>query len=521
MQMATGSSPLTPGIYFALAPWFEFMLRRTALGTCAAIFATTRSISVGYANKVQREIRVTLPEAHRGTLEIDRRLLDSYGKLPESVRQFYFESRAHFADTPSARFEDEEITKAAAKQNIALIGGPMLGDLRSDGVTVWLRPATAEPLRIVVGHRSFVVPKHRPGQTLRVSLSGLTPDKRYNYQVVSNNVLAEGAFTTAPTANAKGVFRLAFGSCFHKIGLHNPNLIREILARDPHAMMLLGDIAVDDRNNEVNMHRADYQLRDVSRPWKELVSQVPVYASWDDHDYFDNDLSGIPRRYNAADREAVRQVWRENWNNPIADDGRKGIYFNSRVGPVEIVMLDTRSCRDGTRRKKNGSYLGKAQFDWFKKTLAESTAPFKVLSSGTMWSDYVSNGKDSWGTWDKEVREELFQFIEEKGIGGVLLVSGDRHGARGFRIPRKFGFNFYEFEPATLGGVSGPPGVIKNCNEQLFGYHGTDPQGDDFIAFGEFTFVFEPQPAVTFRLIRETGEILEEHLLSLEQITPG
>lgn len=497
------------------------MFRRTALGTCAALAAATRRVLAGSLNKIDRQIRVTLPEAHKGTLEVDTRLLDSYGKLPDNVRQFYFESRAHFADSPSANFEDEVVVEAAAKHSIDLLGGPMLGDLRSDGVTVWLRPATTVPLRILVGDRRFNVPNHRPGQTLRVPLTGLAPDTSYNYKVVSDRVLAEGSFTTAPAGNKQSVFRLAFGSCFHKIGLHNPNLIREILGRDPHAMMLLGDIAVDDRNNEVNMHRADYQLRDVSQPWRDLVSQVPVYASWDDHDYFDNDLSGIPRRYNAADREAVREVWQENWNNPIANGGRKGIYFNSRVGPVEVIMLDTRSCRDGARRKKNGSYLGDAQFAWLKKTLAESTAPFKVLSSGTMWSDYVSNGKDSWGTWDKEVREELFQFIEDESIGGVLLVSGDRHGARGFRIPRESGFNFYEFEPATLGGVSGPPGVIKNCAEQIFGYHGTDPQGDDFIAFGEFTFEFEPKPFVTFRLIRETGDILEEHVMSLEQLSPG
>ena len=497
------------------------MFRRAALGTCAALAASTRRVFAGASNKVDRQIRVTLPEAHKGTLEVDTRLLDSYGKLPENVRQFYFESRAHFADSPSAKFDDEAVLNAAAKHGIALLGGPMLGDLRSDGVTVWLRPASSEPLRILVGDRRFDVPKHQPGQSPRVPLSGLTPDKAYSYQVVSTRVLAEGDFKTAPKASSKNAFRLAFGSCFHKIGLHNPNLIREILARDPHAMMLLGDIAVDDRNNEVNMHRADYQLRDVSMPWRDLVSRVPVYASWDDHDYFDNDLSGIPRKFNAADREAVREVWRENWNNPITNDGRKGIYFHSRVGPVEVVMLDTRSCREGSRRKKNGSYLGKAQYEWLRNTLAESTAPFKVLSSGTMWSDYVSNGKDSWGTWDKEVREELFQFIEDEGIGGVLLVSGDRHGARGFRIPRNSGFSFYEFEPATLGGVSGPPGVIKNCTEQLFGYHGTDPQGDDFIAFGEFTFEIEPKPAVTFRLIRETGEILEEHMFGLEQLTPS
>lgn len=93
-------------------------------------------------------------------------------------------------------------------------------------------------------------------------------------------------------------------------------------------MLLLGDIAVDDRVNKINMHRADYQLRDVSNPWKRLAANVPLYASWDDHDYFNNDLNGIPAKFTAADRDAVRAVWPQNGNNPPAGDGREGIYFN-------------------------------------------------------------------------------------------------------------------------------------------------------------------------------------------------
>jgi len=157
--------------------------------------------------------------------------------------------------------------------------------------------------------------------------------------------------------------------------------------------------------------------------------------------------------------------------------------------------------------------------DWLKKKLRQSTAPFKIITSGTMWSDYISNGKDSWGTWDKQAREELFAMIGKENITGVLLLSGDRHGARAVKIPRDTGYDLPEFEPATLGGVPGPAAMAKNCPEQLFGYH-----GKDFIAFGEFTFDTRPDtPTVTFRLIHETGNILEEHAFPLSQLSnqPG
>ncbi|MGC9353230.1 MAG: alkaline phosphatase D family protein, partial [Mariniphaga sp.] len=431
--------------------------------------------------------KVTLREAHVGDLEIDTKLLDSYGNLPENVRQFYFDARTVFSANSEADFTNPAIIKAAQKHDIPLMGGPLLGNLREDGAVIWLRPSASGPLVVKVkksgesDEKSFTKNSVEPGVEQRIALDGLAPGTEYEYAVYTDDRrIAEGRFTTAPSPEEKGVFRLAFGSCFHKIGLHNPNLIRQILKRKPRAMLLLGDIAADDRENRINMHRSDYLLRDVSKAWSELAAHLPLYTSWDDHDYFNNDLGGIPEGFTAADRKAVREVWHENWNNP--KNTNPEIYFNTRIGPVEVIMLDTRSFRENDRRGKYGSYLGKAQFEWLKETLKNSEAPFKVISSGTMWSDYITPGKDSWGTWDTKAREELFRFIEAENISGVLLVSGDRHGARGFTIPRPSGFELYEFQVASLGGVPGPAAMAEDSSGQLFGYHGTDA-----IAFGEFT----------------------------------
>jgi len=476
----------------------------------------------GFAESMACKCRVTLKDAHKGTLEIDTQLMDSYGNLPADICQFYLDARAVFAANPNADFTDPAIIKAARTHGLALMGGPMLGNLTANEVSLWLRPTSTDSLTVHVAQaggsavRTYSVKSVTPGREQRVRLDGLSPNTAYTYAVsVKKRKVAEGGFTTAPTDNTKGIFRITFGSCAHKIGVHNANLFREILRREPQAMLLLGDIAVDDRENKINMHRADYQLRDVSKPWKTLAANVPLYASWDDHDYFNNDLNGIPRGFTAADRDAVRAVWHQNWNNPPTDKGRDGIYFNTRMGPVEVIMLDTRSCRDNACRNETGCYLGQQQMSWLKKTLKSSTAPFKVISSGTMWSDYVSKAKDSWGSWDPQAREEIFSLIEKERINGVLLISGDRHGARGFRISRPSGFAFHEFEAATLGGVPGPAGLVKNCPEQLFGYN-----GNGLVAFGEFTFdTTHTEPAVTFRLINESGGVMEEHSLQYSQLT--
>lgn len=276
-------------------------------------------------------------------------------------------------------------------------------------------------------------------------------------------------------------------------------------------MLLLGDIAADGRGMNFNRHYSDYLLRDMSLPWQVFSASMPLYASWDDWDYINNDASGLKKgKFTNEQRNTLRALWEENWVNPPTTVKDRGIYFNARLGDVEVIMLDTRSCRDGAKAGKLHSYLGKAQTDWLFKTLKASTAKAILLSSGTMWTDYVSKGKDSWGKWDREGREAIFRFLEQNSINNVILLSGDRHGARGFRIERPSGMVLYEFEPASLAGWPGPAARPRGAKGQLFGYNG-------IYAFGELTFDFNPKkPEATFRLIGEEGKELEKHVVPLK-----
>lgn len=463
-------------------------------------------------------VNISLDEAHIGDSIIDIQLLESYGNTTYPIRTFFRYARVFFNDI-DADFMDIKLLKTAHKYSLKLFGGPMLGKLNANGVSIWLRPASKEPLFIKVSKADSNEEKlwhkkvNEPGKEICIEINGLTSNSDYNYAVYAKNKkLAEGKFKTAPHPGEKSVFRVQFGSCFHKIGVHNPNLINQMLRRKPNAVMFLGDIAVDDRENKINLHRSDYLLRDLSKPWQMLAANVPLYTSWDDHDYFNNDLNGIPEGFTLDDREALRNVWLQNWNNPAPEGD--GVYFSHRMGPVELFMLDTRSCRINEKRGEYGSFLGLQQLHWLKDKLLKSTAPFKIISSGTMWSDYISNGKDSWGTWDIQAREEIFNFIEQNNMKGVLLISGDRHGARGFTIPRPSGFKLYEFEVASLGGVPGPNAFSDFREYQLFGYSGAE-----IVAFGEFCFDFSfENPKVLFRLIDEKGRVLEEHNIPYNQL---
>lgn len=207
----------------------------------------------------------------------------------------------------------------------------------------------------------------------------------------------------------------------------------------------------------MGFYRLDLLMRGLFTPWRQFATGMPVFTGWDDHDNYGNDRWGIPPKATAADRRAIRKIYSDNWMNPTVEfgDEKAGTFQRTRIGPCDVIMTNNRYFRKN--EKGYGNFLGKEQLEWVKQQLLDCKGPFIILSCGTMWSDYVSNGKDSWGRFDPEGREEIFQFIEDNHIPGVLLISSDRHGARGFTLTRKRGYRFYEFGGASLGSRQGAP----------------------------------------------------------------
>ena len=467
------------------------------------------------------------PAMHIGdSLSNHQAVLNYFEEQPAEVKQadellfnvLSARKNASYADVATA----PDLQKHCADSGRLLLGGPMLGNLSPTGATVWVRTAKPAAVNVhvtVEGKERTYGPVH---STAASDLTALIP---------VTNVPANGAFPYRVSIDGQRVpqsqatncvlrtcsedaahTRIVFGSCFHsRIGTRD--LMGSILQRKPQACLFIGDIAADDKRNHFGLLRLDYQLRDFHSAWRNLVAEVPVYAAWDDHDYYDNDVSGLPDGASQADQQNLRTVFMSSWNNPSygLPEQHKGIFFHTRLGAFDVIALDTRSLRGD--KKSPHAYLGAEQMAWLKKTLLSCKGKFIILSSGTMWSDTVSNGKDSWGVWDPQGREALFSFIEEHKIPGVLLISGDRHGARGFKIPRPSGYTFYEFEPASLGGWTGP-GAGPGGAVQLFGILGT-------MAFGEFTCdTTSPDPTVTFNLRSQQNNLLYELTLTRSQLTP-
>ncbi len=445
---------------------------------------------------------------------------------PLSTEQYMFYKTAecyltkHPKATYAGMLNDKDVKAFIKKYNITHVGGPMLGNVRTDGVDVWVRTVNSEVVTVKVktpkGEKVF---KSTPtlmenDYSVVVSIDGLKPDSEYSYQVFADDKEivngSEFKFKTLP-ATAKSDMRIVFGADYHRYGLGHVELANTMLSRSAYAFLAIGDIAAQDENNNVGFHALDYLSRDLYSAWQNLVSKLPVYATWDDHDYFDDDKRNVPYGYDVQDKENVWRMWKNSWVNPSYGfgDTEKGIFLRTRIGSVDILMLDGRYFREF------GSFLGKKQTEWLKEQLLDCDGDFKIISCGTMFSDYVSKGKDSWGRYDPKTRQAIFDLIEENEIPGVLLISGDRHGSRGFTIEQPSGYKFYEFGSGSLGGLGGQPARTDAWKDvQLYGE-------SEMFAFGEFEFDTKiKDPTVTFRLIKAGGEEMYKLTLSKSQLTP-
>lgn len=219
-----------------------------------------------------------------------------------------------------------------------------------------------------------------------------------------------------------------------------------ILEADPDLLLLLGDNVYVDRP-DLPTERADfdaaYAALAAQPGWQRLRGQVPVLATWDDHDYGLND-AGAEFPLKQVAKGAFVAFFGEPAASHTAD--REGIYHSVTLGPVgqrvQVILLDTRTFRGTLPRRPAGRrlwgvggrymagvetaepMLGEAQWAWLAEVLQEPAEVRILASSIQVVAD--EHGWETWGNLPVE-RERLYRLIDETQAEGVVLVSGDRH----------------------------------------------------------------------------------------------
>jgi alkaline phosphatase D len=420
--------------------------------------------------------------------------------------------------------ESEEFRRyAAGRDPVQLLHGPLVGAVTEQSARFWVRtldevsvqvvlsrsPDLSEPLTSETG-RSL------PGRdfTAIVQAQGLRPATTYYYDVLLAGKPALTAplpsFRTYLPAGTASQFQVAFGGC---AGYNPPaeriwDLIR---GYQTEALLLLGDnVYIDLPEMPNGLHYYTYYQRQSRPEFRRLVSSIPTYAIWDDHDAAIDDVWLGPYTDKPAWKMPLFRQFQENWNNPAwgAEPQWPGCWFNFSIGPVDVFMLECRLYRTNPF-DKDPTMLGPVQKAWLKEKLKESKAVFKMIVSAVPWAfEAKPEVKDTWNGFQEE-RREIFDFLAENRIDGVILLSGDRHRSDAWLIDRPNGYPLYEFESCRLTNQhvhALEPGALFGYNEkQSFGLLSFDTTIAD--------------PAVTYQIISIDDEVVGEKTVRLSEIS--
>lgn len=347
----------------------------------------------------------------------------------------------------------------------AISHGPWVGHLASDAAFVWVRgtgegsgtavlsPAVAADAAVGDRRSSRAVrlERERDGCAV-VRFEGLAAATDYVCEVrYGDGGPRTVAFRTPAAPEAAQRVRLAVGSCARETpGVWNP-VFPAIAARNPDALLLIGDTPYID-SVKLGVQRRRYAEFFSDPGLAALRAGTATYAVWDDHDFGLNDSDGSLD--GKKDSRRAFDEWHANASVGLDDDG---VNSSFRRGPVEVFLIDARWWSRKPKDKndtEDGKLLGKRQRAWLEAGLLASRAPFKLLVTGMVWNDSVPAGKtDYWGGYPHE-RAALFRFVAERGVTGVVLVSGDVHRSRAFRNPPEatgVPYPLYEFVSSPLG----------------------------------------------------------------------
>lgn len=414
--------------------------------------------------------------------------------------------------------EADGFARTVISQCSPLIHGPMLGCVSDRAAKFWVRTAEEFPV-VVLASRSpemsspiksaTVFSEASRGFTTIGELERLEPATEYFYDVEirGRSVLPRPlpSFRTMPPADQPARFRVGFGGGAGYFP-HRERMWKTIAGHHLSAFLFLGDNVYIDNPTRPPVQQYTYYRRQSRPEYRRFVSTTPIYAIWDDHDCLTNDAWGGPEIADPPWKPAVWSIFRDNWNNPAYGGGEKqpGCWFQFSIADVEFFMLDGRYYRTDPR-KPNPSMLGPVQKAWLKEQLKRSDATFKVLASPVPWVLHAKGTSlDTWRGYQKE-REELFEFLADEQIDGVILISADRHRSDVWRIDRENNYPLWEFESSKLTNEhthGKQPGALFSYNEKC--------------SFGQLSFdTTRPDPTVSYQIFNIDDQLI--HTVTLRR----
>jgi alkaline phosphatase D len=247
---------------------------------------------------------------------------------------------------------------------------------------------------------------------------------------------AEVQFLPVPTHSVQTI---AIGSCLDTA--KSLAILDVITATQPDLFIFGGDnVYAADESDDPTLASLQTAYQDLARApeFQNLKRNIPILATWDDHDYGLND-AGADFAHRLQSERLFEGFWQIDPEDPSAT--RPGIYRAVMIGEganaVQIILLDTRFFRTALKTPwipplvgryiptddPAQSMLGAEQWQWLTEALKQPAALRILVSSVQVLAD-----GHQWEAWRMLPREQqrLLDLLAATD-GQTVIVSGDRH----------------------------------------------------------------------------------------------
>lgn len=354
--------------------------------------------------------------------------------------------------------------------------------------------------------------------TKHFSLNSLKPGTEYELTVEARKTPSstissslQGSFATAPAENDPAAITFAVTTCTRyrtRDDGDNGHLIYKTMQQmKPDFMVHAGDILYYDLPGPYVTHidAARYKWnRMFGFPnLVEMLKDVPSYWMKDDHDSWDNDCwPTMESEMGLFTYDEGKRVFDEQV--PMSDPRH---FRTFRWGKdLQIWMVEVRDHRDGNFEPDgpDKSMWGEEQVAWFKRTVAESDATFKILISPTpivgpdhLWkAELDDNHVDPGWTYEGDM---LRAFIGSQK--NMYYICGDRHWQYISKDP-KTGV----IEYAAGGSTDQHAIFMQNDDTSKHLYYGPDKGGFLTVSIERENGL----PTARFRHVGVNGELFNE-----------
>ncbi|MFN3188928.1 MAG: alkaline phosphatase D family protein [Aureliella sp.] len=353
---------------------------------------------------------------------------------------------------------------------------------------------------------------------MRVALSGLSA-------VLFSCAFLPGQEPKLPPSPAPAVnplvSRIALGSCASQ---NRPMpVLNTVVDQKPELFIFLGDNIYGD-TRDMSLLKSKYGALEARQEFQNLRTSVPIIATWDDHDYGEND-AGKEYPFKSESKE----IFLEFWNEPVESPRRRhsGIYTSylfedpAAGKRLQIILLDTRTFRDRLSKNtlsswKNAyhpdtdpskTFLGEDQWSWLRERLLEK-ADLRIIGSSIQFG-HEYNGWESWTNLPHEMIK-MVDLIKETEANGVVFVSGDVHwGELSILKPR----DCYPLHDLTASGINQQWDVLEPNQNR----HG-DACMDHHFGMIEIDWTTN-DPGISFRIHDATGKTRVSKTVQLSELS--